>query len=286
MRLVRASALAQHPWLVEIAIGVGVYLLSVVVLAAGSERSLIQSAVLAAGVALVLVIPGWCLAVIAFPMRDCVGSERVEDVPRALDIIERMTLAGILSIVVTSGIVFVLSREVRVIGVSLTPRMLFGTLIAVSALLAAGVLVRLAPRARLHAVVTAVVILGVYAVHWRGVPVTVRTTALEALALTAALTIASVGRRIAARALVRFPALAPFARYCTIGVGNTALDFGIYTALTRGFPFWGRHYLLANAVSFTIVVTWSFYWNRRWAFAHHGQDHIAQYAKFVSATVL
>lgn len=286
MWFVRAASLAKHPWRTEIAIGVGVYVLSAIVLVTGFEHSFMRAAVLAAGVALVLVIPGWCLTVLAFPIRDRIGADHSNDAPRALDIIERMTLAVIFSIVVTSGVVFVLSREVRAIGVPLTPRMLFGTLMAVSALLALGVWARLLPRARLHAAAAAVVVLGSYAAAWIGVPVTLKTIVLGVFALIIALTIASVSRRIAAIAIVRFPVLASFGRYAVIGAGNTVLDFTIYTTLTRGFPFWGKHILLANATSFIIVITWSFYWNKRWTFENRERRHAAQYVRFVLVTVV
>lgn len=79
--------------------------------------------------------------------------------------------------------------------------------------------------------------------------------------------------------------ISQFIRYATIGVVNTALDFGMYTGLTRGFGFWRTHYLLANALVFIIVVTWSFFWNKRWTFKNSEQKHIAQYTKFVLATL-
>lgn len=77
-----------------------------------------------------------------------------------------------------------------------------------------------------------------------------------------------------------------FVRYCIIGVINTALDFGIYTGLTRGFAFWSEHYLVANVFSFTMVVTWSFFWNKYWTFKNRERQHASQYAKFVIATII
>ncbi len=76
-----------------------------------------------------------------------------------------------------------------------------------------------------------------------------------------------------------------FVRYVIIGVVNTALDFGLYAFLTRSFDFWMEHYLLANAVAFTIVVTWSFFWNKYWTFRNRDVRHAHQYAKFVFATL-
>lgn len=71
-----------------------------------------------------------------------------------------------------------------------------------------------------------------------------------------------------------------------VGLVNTGLDFGIYTALTRGFAFWKEHYLLANAIAFLIVVTWSFFWNKYWTFNNREQKHSTQYTKFVFTTLV
>lgn len=66
---------------------------------------------------------------------------------------------------------------------------------------------------------------------------------------------------------------------------NTALDFGAYTALTRGFLFWHNHYLLANALTFIFVTTWSFFWNKHWTFKERSPQHAVQYFKFVTVTL-
>lgn len=83
-----------------------------------------------------------------------------------------------------------------------------------------------------------------------------------------------------------FASIMQFVRYCIIGVVNTALDFGIYTGLTRGFEFWKEHYLVTNAISFMIVVTWSFFWNKYWTFKNREHKYAAQYMKFVMATLI
>ena len=89
---------------------------------------------------------------------------------------------------------------------------------------------------------------------------------------------------VAIPAILR-PHVKPFVRYCTIGATNTVLDFAIYTTLTRGWSFWRAHYLFANACSFAIVVTWSFFWNRRWTFRDHASRRLASYMKFVIVTL-
>ncbi len=87
------------------------------------------------------------------------------------------------------------------------------------------------------------------------------------------------------RSLVNRETRAQFTRYVIIGVVNTALDFGIYTLLTRTSEFWMNHYLWANALAFMLVVTWSFFWNKHWTFKNRESRHAQQYAKFVFATV-
>lgn len=81
------------------------------------------------------------------------------------------------------------------------------------------------------------------------------------------------------------PHVKPFLRYCAVGATNTILDFAIYTTLTRGWSFWRAHYLFANACSFVIVVTWSFFWNRRWTFRDRVSQRLASYVKFVIVTL-
>lgn len=77
-----------------------------------------------------------------------------------------------------------------------------------------------------------------------------------------------------------------FMRYVLIGIVNTVIDFGLYSILTRGFEFWRVHYLLANAATFLVVVTWSFFWNKHWTFKNDEKKHIIQYTKFVMTTLV
>jgi putative flippase GtrA len=57
-----------------------------------------------------------------------------------------------------------------------------------------------------------------------------------------------------------------FVRFGVVGACNTALDFSIYIGLTRGFPFWGEHFVLAAAISFCFGATSSFIFNTFWTF--------------------
>jgi len=69
-------------------------------------------------------------------------------------------------------------------------------------------------------------------------------------------------------------------RYGIVGATNTGIDFGIYTFLTRIVPFFETRILFANAISFTVTLTWAFYWNRRWTFRHTATDFAQRYTRF------
>lgn len=77
-----------------------------------------------------------------------------------------------------------------------------------------------------------------------------------------------------------------FVRYFIVGVSNVLIDFVIYVAFTRWWDFWRDHYLFANLISFVAVVTWSFFWNKFWAFKERSDTYHRQYAKFILVTVV
>ena len=55
-------------------------------------------------------------------------------------------------------------------------------------------------------------------------------------------------------------------KFCLVGGFNTALDFGIYFGLTRTWPFFAHHYLMAATASFSVAVVSSFLLNTFWTF--------------------
>ncbi|MFH0854056.1 MAG: GtrA family protein [bacterium] len=55
-------------------------------------------------------------------------------------------------------------------------------------------------------------------------------------------------------------------KYMSVGVLDCMLDFIFYFCLTRGFPFWRHHYLLANFLSFMISDCAVFDIARKWVF--------------------
>lgn len=75
-------------------------------------------------------------------------------------------------------------------------------------------------------------------------------------------------------------------RYFVVGVSNIFIDFVIYIVFTRGWDFWRQHYLLANCISFIVVVTWSFFWNKFWTFKERSGRYHTQYAKFIIITIV
>lgn len=64
----------------------------------------------------------------------------------------------------------------------------------------------------------------------------------------------------------KYPALKQVIKFAVIGNINNIIDFGIYISLTRGFPYWKEHYLLANLIAFMISVLATFDIVRIWIF--------------------
>lgn len=58
------------------------------------------------------------------------------------------------------------------------------------------------------------------------------------------------------------PRAARFLRFCTVGVGNTAVDFTVFFLLALG----GFPYLAAQALSYAAGMVNSYFLNRRWTF--------------------
>ncbi len=55
-------------------------------------------------------------------------------------------------------------------------------------------------------------------------------------------------------------------KFALVGALNTAVDFGIYFALTRSLPLFATHPQAAKAISYLAGVINSFMWNRAWTF--------------------
>ncbi|MFH0856594.1 MAG: GtrA family protein [bacterium] len=55
-------------------------------------------------------------------------------------------------------------------------------------------------------------------------------------------------------------------KYMAIGAIDCILDFILYFCLTRGFPFWRQHFLIANLIAFMVSDASVFDIERKWVF--------------------
>lgn len=74
-----------------------------------------------------------------------------------------------------------------------------------------------------------------------------------------------------------------FIKFSLVGVSNTAFDFSIYIILTRAFDF---NFLLANAVAFTAVVSWSYMANKWWTFRDTSKHTNQQFTRFIMISIV
>jgi putative flippase GtrA len=77
-----------------------------------------------------------------------------------------------------------------------------------------------------------------------------------------------------------------FSKFATIGLINTALDFSIYTSLTRFFIFWNDHKVLTTSLAFFIANLNSYIFNKYWTFQDQGKKHHIQYTKFLTISLI
>ncbi|MBX4198389.1 GtrA family protein [Candidatus Parcubacteria bacterium] len=79
-----------------------------------------------------------------------------------------------------------------------------------------------------------------------------------------------------------------FIKFAIIGVFNTFVDFAIYYTLTRHTAFFDvatSMKYVANAISFIIATTFSFFANRWWTFERKDKATIGEAARFYSTTL-
>lgn len=60
-------------------------------------------------------------------------------------------------------------------------------------------------------------------------------------------------------------------KFGVVGVLNTLLDAGVYLLLTRFVGFFATRQAWAKAISYTVGVVNSFFWNRNWTFRSRTQ---------------
>ena len=77
------------------------------------------------------------------------------------------------------------------------------------------------------------------------------------------------------------PGIRQFTKFVIIGFSNMMIDFFVYFLLTRSINWLQENYLIANVCSFSVAVTWSFFWNTRWTFKNQNNGTVhSRYIKF------
>ncbi len=85
----------------------------------------------------------------------------------------------------------------------------------------------------------------------------------------------------------KYPIIKQIFIFGIIGVSNAAVDFCVYIALTRGFSFWTKYYLLANTMSFLVASIYSFFMNKKFSFKDTDhKNHFIKYIKFLATTII
>lgn len=79
-------------------------------------------------------------------------------------------------------------------------------------------------------------------------------------------------------------AIHQFVKFGVIGVVNTFIDFAIYYLLTR-FTGLRESIYIANVISFTIAVTFSYFANRTWTFSMAKKAGMGEAVKFYSTAI-
>jgi len=103
---------------------------------------------------------------------------------------------------------------------------------------------------------------------------------LPILALIAVFIAYLIGKKI--------PIIFQFAKFVTVGLANTAVDFGVLNFLmwTTGI-YSGKNIVLLNSVSFLISVTHSYIWNKLWTFRARGKADVAkQFLQFLIVSII
>jgi len=73
-----------------------------------------------------------------------------------------------------------------------------------------------------------------------------------------------------------------FLRFCTVGLGNTAVDFSVFFLLNMG----GLPYLPAQVLSYSAGVANSYFLNRKWTFRMARKASVTEAAHFIIVNLL
>ena len=75
--------------------------------------------------------------------------------------------------------------------------------------------------------------------------------------------------------------------FAGIGILNTAIDFAVLNLFASAFGVYtGIGIGLINAVSFTVAVFHSYYWNKVWAFGRDNTGLVRSVGRFIAAAIL
>ncbi len=73
-----------------------------------------------------------------------------------------------------------------------------------------------------------------------------------------------------------------FLRFCTVGLGNTTVDFTAFFLLTLA----GAPYLLAQVLSYSAGIANSYFFNRKWTFSVDRKANVPEAASFIIVNCL
>lgn len=96
-----------------------------------------------------------------------------------------------------------------------------------------------------------------------------------------------VGMRVVYLIAARIPVLLQIAKFGAIGASNTVIDFGILNFLSASSQVFSGLFLVPlNAISFSIAVLNSYFWNRYWTFKGGQKNAGKQFLEFIVVSVI
>jgi len=174
--------------------GAGIFISILFLSAIGSYWTSFANALrlIVAGI-FILLLPGWCTTIFFFPRSERIledgmqeGAQKGRRQQGALDPIERTTLAIILSIIISSTVVFILNA---VSGDKLTPRNLAIAMVLTNLMLCAGMAWRTQRVLLRYALPIILFPFATIVVNWLGVAFTIRNFKLEVVGLLVAMAV-------------------------------------------------------------------------------------------------
>jgi putative flippase GtrA len=78
-----------------------------------------------------------------------------------------------------------------------------------------------------------------------------------------------------------------FSKFVVIGFVNTAIDFAVLNLLMWWTGVYqGAWIVLLNAISFTIAVINSYFWNKYWTFRDKNEVGVKEFSQFIMVTLI